>query len=173
VLGHEDVGPEPEIEPRPRALDRRGQPEADPLGLEGPGPARARGRQRVGVARFVVGEAVDSTGVHPKERNLWRRQAQAPCLPAGVETTPQPTARRRGRGGGSRPSSPCRCTPLDLTAEGPRWGQRNLHRGPEAMSGAMGATFSGRPSAAGPRSVFSAAITPGCLQSTDEATRRT
>src|SRR5512135_178125 len=43
--------------------------------------------------------------------------------------------------------------------EGPGWGQRNLHRGPQAVSEAMGATFSGRPSAAGPRYVFSAAVT--------------
>src|SRR3954452_22195240 len=39
---------------------------------------------------------------------------------------------------------PCR-KDTDLTAEGPGWGQRNPHRVPEAVSEAMGATFSGRP----------------------------
>ena len=46
-------------------------------------------------------------------------------------------------------------------------GERNSHRGPEAVSDAMGATFSDRPSAAGPRYVFSPAITSSEFLSAD------
>jgi hypothetical protein len=45
-------------------------------------------------------------------------------------------------------------------SKGSGWGKRTPHRGPEAVSEAIGATFSDRPSAAGPRYVFSPAVTP-------------
>src|SRR5262249_21659395 len=47
-----------------------------------------------------------------------------------------------------------------LSTKGPRSGQRTFHRVPEAVSKAMGATFSGRQSGTRPRYVFQAAVTP-------------
>jgi hypothetical protein len=47
----------------------------------------------------------------------------------------------------------------------PNGRQRDLHRSPEAVSEARGATLSGRPSAAGSRCVFSPAVTgPGGIE---------
>ena len=42
------------------------------------------------------------------------------------------------RDGGSRPSSPCRCTPIDLTAEGTWMGAASPDRRPRAVESGQG-----------------------------------
>ena len=84
------------------------------------------GMERRADPRTVRGDAIDSTSP---------RRERSPDCPAVRVNQESP-----------------RCVPQSRDLDG---GQRNPHRGPEAM----GATFSGRPSTAGPRYVFSPAVT--------------
>jgi hypothetical protein len=58
VLGHENKGPEPEVEGAPGFVDRISQPPARALGRQESKASVTGERQLVGVPRFVAGSTM-------------------------------------------------------------------------------------------------------------------